>query len=142
MPPADKSGSGRPREGPQNERARALVWRSGDALLAVPLAAVLEIAAPDADGRVRSRVGSLPVSTVPGLPPAANPPRAVVIRAGGATVALAADDVEGVREYTARESARTPPWLRLLNIDHLAGLVRLDEGRVAALLAVETLHPS
>jgi hypothetical protein len=57
-------------------------------------------------------------------------------------MALAADDVEGVREYTVRESTSTPPWLRRLPIDHVAGLVRLDEGRVAALLAVDTLLPS
>jgi len=138
VPPADPSADS-PAD-PGSDPARALVWRSGDALLAVPVDAVLEVTDTDDEGRARSRRGPVPLSAVPGLQPAGHARRAVVVRSGGTTLALAADEVEGVREYTVRESAPTPPWLGTLPTGHLAGLVRLDEGRVAALLAVDTLH--
>lgn len=125
-----------------DEADEVVVWRLAGALLAVPLAAVVEIAAVTADGRAVTRAGRLELRTPPGLSLAADAAdctRAVVVRTGGGAMALAAEVVEGVKPYTKRERAPTPPWIRTLPTEHLAGLIRLDDRRVAALLAVDTL---
>lgn len=124
---------------PPAEATRVVVWGVGDALLAVPLDAAIEIAAVGTDRRAITRAGPLELWTPPGLQEVYDCRRAVVVRASGGAVALAADAVEGVKPYTEREAAPTPPWLRSLPTPHMAGLVRLDDDRVAALLAVESL---
>lgn len=116
-----------------------VVWRVGDALLAAPLAAIVEVAPVSADGTATSRLGALELQAAPGLPAPARPRRAVVIRTAGAAVAIAADDVEGVQPYTEHSAAPTPAWLGTLPTAHLAGLIRLDDDRIAALLAVDAL---
>lgn len=124
---------------PPGEATRVVVWRVGDALLAVPLDAAIEIAAVAPDGRAATRAGSLELWTPPGLQEVDDCRRAVVVRAGEGSVAMAAETVEGVKPYTEREAAPTPPWLRSLATPYMAGLIRLDDDRVAALLAVESL---
>lgn len=126
---------------PGNED-RVVVWRVGDALLAAPLADTAEIAAVSRDGRALSRSGRLELRTPPGLSPPARPRRAVVLRAGKAALAMAADEVEGVRPYTERHTPATPAWIGTLKADHLAGLIRLDDDRIAALLAIDALTES
>lgn len=124
------------------DRDRVIVWRVGDALLAAPLARTAEIAAVDPDGRAMSRSGPLELQAPPGLPLPRRPHRAVVLRAGETAVAMAADEVEGVRSYTDRQATATPAWLDSLRTDHLAALILLDDQRIAALLAIDTLiHP-
>lgn len=122
-----------------DEEGQVLVWRLGDALLAAPLEAVVEVTTVGADRRAVSRAGPVDLTAPPGARSASVPQRAVVVRARGATLALAADEVEGVVPRTLRESAATPSWLRSLPTTHFTGLVRLDGGRVAALLAIDTL---
>lgn len=127
---------------PPGEADRVVVWSLGDALLAAPLAVIVEIATVAADGRAMSRLGPLDVRSAPGLPAPAGPRRAVVVRtgeAGAAALAIAADDVEGVKPYTPAEAAATPAWLRTLPTGHIAGMIRLDDDRIAALLAIEAL---
>lgn len=127
---------------PAGEAARVVVWRVGDALLAVPLAAAVEIAAVASDGKAVSRAGRLEIRTPPGIPHVSRCPRAVVVRAGptgGELVALAAEAVEGVKAYAEKDAAVTPEWLRGLSMAHVAGLIRVDDRRVAALLAVDAL---
>lgn len=122
-----------------DEEGQVLVWRLGDALLAAPLEAVVEVATVGADGRATSRAGPVDLTVPPGVRSSTVTERAVVVRARGIMLALAADDVEGVMPCTLRDSAATPPWLRSLPTTHLTGLVRLDGGRVAALLAIDAL---
>lgn len=124
---------------PPAEERRVVVWRLGDALLAAPLAVAVEVAPVGPDGKARTRTGPLELRTPPGLPAPGRSPRAMVLRVGDELVAMAADDVEGVKSYTADRAASLPPWLRALPAGHLAGLVRVDDGRIAALLAIETL---
>lgn len=124
---------------PDSARRRVVVWRVGDALLAAPVDAVVEIAAVDAAGTVRSRVGALDPRTPPGLEPPEAPVRAVVLRAGGGHLAMAADHVDGVTAWEPGATAPTPDWLRSLPTGHVASLIRLDQDRVAALLAVDAL---
>lgn len=123
-----------------DEEGQALVWRLGDALLAAPLEAVVEVTIVGADGRAVTRAGPVDLTAPPGARSSSVPQRAVVVRARGDTLALAADEVEGVVPRTLRDSAVTPSWLRSLPTTHISGLVRLDGGRVAALLAIDTLH--
>lgn len=125
---------------PQGEASRVLVWRLGSALLAARLEDVVEVVMVAADGRALSRGGQLEVTPPPGMTSPTRPPRAVVVRAGAGTMAMAADEVEGVKEYALRDSAPTPAWLRGLPTEHLAGLIHLEGSRVAALLALDTIE--
>ncbi|NIP78813.1 MAG: hypothetical protein GWM90_06275 [Gemmatimonadetes bacterium] len=118
---------------------RVVVWRAGEAVLALPVESVIEVAEPGGDGRVRSRAGPLEPMDLPGLPPDA-PRWAVVVRARRGAVALAADSVEGVTGAGPVESA--PGWLGPMARDHLRGLVRLTDGRIAAVPALEDLPTS
>lgn len=124
MPPADGD--------------RVVVWRAGGAILAAPLDAVVEIAAVGDDGRAAGRAGPIPLTSPAGAEPRA-PKRAVVVRVGERTLALAADAVEGVARSDERVTAPTPRWLRGLAADRIARLVRLEEGRVAAVLDLERI---
>lgn len=124
---------------PHGEEARAVVWRIGEALLAVPLDVAMEIAAVGADGQARARTGRLEVRTPPGVTAPPYCPHAVVVRTTGSPMALAAEAVDGVLAYTERHAVPAPAWLGGLPTDHIAGLIRLNDQRVAALLAVEAL---
>ena len=125
---------------PPAEQARAIVWRIGEALLAVPLEAALEVAAVSADGMAMSRKGQLELRAPPGLPPVLDCRRAIIVVTRDGLVALPAESVDGVLPYSVQDTAATPPWLGRLTTDHLAGLIRLDDHRIAALLAVEALR--
>lgn len=129
---------------PAPERPPVLVWRRGEALLAVEVDAVLEIArtraAAAADEPVRTRAGQAPVLNLPGLPrdPAT---QAVILRTAAGLAALPADAVDGIRAITADRFAPPPRWLAALAPDHVRGIVTLDDDRLAALLAVDALRP-
>lgn len=123
---------------PQGEGQRVLVWRLGDALLAAPIDAVVEVA-PANGGSTESRAGRLDVRSVPGLRTRGDAPRAVILRKTSGLMAIAADEVEGVRTSTGREESPKPGWLRTVPTDHFDGLLQLPGARVAALLAVESL---
>lgn len=120
------------------DEPRAVVWRVGDALLAVPVADTVEVA-PVAGGRAASQLGSLPLHDLPGIPAPGDPRRAVIVRSAAAPLALPAETVEGVIPYQPG-SAPLPDWLRHLPAPHLDRLVRLDDRRIAALLAVDRLR--
>lgn len=123
----------------RGEEARAVVWRVGDALLAIPLSAAMEIAAVASDGRAEARSGRLELRTPPGVSALTDCRHAVVVRTAESPVALAAEAVDGVLAYTQLDAVPAPAWLRGLSTEHIAGLIRLDDQRVAALLAVEAL---
>lgn len=125
---------------PGGRSRQLVVWSAGGALLAVPLEDTVEIAAIDSDGRSTGRAGPLEPVLPPGLT-AERPPHAVVVRRPGGPLALSADEVEGVTGGS-ETTAPTPEWLGALPLDHLDGLVLLDDGRIAALLAVERLASS
>lgn len=120
---------------PPDERS-AVVWRLGDALLAVDVDDVVEIA-PAADG-AESRLGTIGFHQIPGLA-SRQAGRAVVVRRGDEPLALPADAVEGVTTYDPAENASTPDWLRDVPAVHLAGLIRLPDRRLAALLVPQGL---
>lgn len=127
---------------PGADDQQVVVWHVGDAILAVPVETVVEIASVDRDGTVRSRTGTLQPITPPGLDPPASPERAVVLRNASGSLAMAADHVDGVTTCERGAATPTPEWLRTLPTRHLASLIRLDGDRVAALLAVDSLsHP-
>jgi hypothetical protein len=118
-----------------------VVWHFRGALLALPLSAVDEIATLDEEGRARARDGALDVQPPPGLGMHDGARWGVVVRrkaAGAAGLALAADRVEGVVPG-AREVAVGAQWLEGLDLRHLAKLLRLDDGRLVALLDLESL---
>ena len=131
---------------PPAERPPVLVWRRGEALLAVEVDSVLEIARTDApagtadDEPVRTRGGVAPVLNLPGLP-RERAARAVILTTDAGLVALPADAVEGIRAMTADRFASAPEWLQALAPDHVRGIVTLDDDRLAALLAVDALRP-
>lgn len=130
---------------PPAERPPVLVWRRGEALLAVEVDAVLEIARTDAAAgvdveTVRTRAGEARVLDLPGLP-RDRAARAVVLRTAAGLVALPADTVEGIRAMTPDRFAPAPRWLQALAPDHVRGIVTLDDDRLAALLAVDALRP-
>jgi chemotaxis signal transduction protein len=126
-----------------------VVWRLGDALLAVALGAVDEVVGVGADGRARARGGALELHAPPGLDLPAGSRQAVIIASGAGEgvgagsppqrLALAADEVEGV--YEAGDVSPLPPpgWLGRLDAPHLTGLIRLQDGRVAAALDPDAL---
>jgi chemotaxis signal transduction protein len=124
-----------------SEPGPVLLWRLGEALLAVELTAVEEIAGVDAAGRARTRAGDLPIEAPPGLESAARPARAVVLRPAGLgrRIALAADEVEGVMEPASPGGLPTPDWLGGLGSPHVRALIRVDDVRVAALLDTDPL---
>jgi hypothetical protein len=118
---------------------RVVVWRAGEALLAVPLEDTIEIAAVDRDGRAAGRDGPLALEAPPGLPFPDPAPRAVIIRTAGRRVALAAESVEGVRTVHGEGTDPIPAWLGRLSADHIEGMIRIHGDRVAALLDVDAL---
>jgi hypothetical protein len=120
-----------------------LVWRVGDALLAAPLAAVDEVATVGENGRAQARDGEIPVAAGP-LPDAARQHRqAVILRrsdvAGEGRLALPADQVDGVVAADQAEALPAPPWLAGIHAPHMAALVRLETGDIAALLDLAEL---
>ena len=125
-----------------SDELQVVVWYVGDAILAAPVETVIEIAPVDREGAVRSRAGTLQLTSPPGLDPPASPERAVVLRNAAGAVAMAADSVDGVVTCGRGAATSTPEWLRALPTRHLASLIRLDDDRVAAMLAVDSLsHP-
>lgn len=128
---------GEPMAGPAG---RVVVWRVGDATLAVPLDDTVEIA-PVVDGRAVTRSGPLSLRTPAGLARPGDPQHAVVVRTGGDHAAMAADAVEGVHEGAGDRTAALPPWLLGVSGEQLAGLIRLDDDRIAALLHARALGP-
>ncbi len=130
MPPADPPA------------ASFVVWRLGDALLAVPLDVVDEVAPVDASGQARGRTGSWAVVDPPGLPRSDHPRQAVVVRVTGGEgrLALAADEVDGVRDAATAAVLDPPPWLAALSSGHTRSLIRLDDRRVAAVLDVAAVQ--
>lgn len=120
--------------------ARVLVWQLGGALLAVDVHEVIEIAALDRDGTAHSRQGELEVLSVPGARPSGTARRAVVVRTGPRVAAIPADVVEGVADPVDTRQG-TPGWLATLGVDHIRGLLHLEERRVGTLLALDVLLP-
>lgn len=118
---------------------RVVVWRTGGTLLAVPLESTVEVAPVRGDGRSAGRSGSLPLVTPPGVAWSGDARRAVVVRAGNGVIALAAESVEGVLTVLPGRAEPTPPWLAGVATRHIARVVRLDGGRVAALLSIDSL---
>lgn len=120
-----------------------VVWRLGDALLAVELDAVEAVVSVDTDGRARTRAGLLEITTPPGLDSSGASRHAVVLlRCDGeeeARIALAADEVEGVVEPDDASAVDPPEWLASVESAHLRALVPLADRRVAALLEVAAL---
>lgn len=126
---------------PRNEAGpgqRYVVWQVGEATLAASLDATVEVAALDPEGRARSRGGPVDVLATPGIQPVA-PGRAVVLEGPDGPLALGADSVEGVLHADQTSPADTPSWLQRLPTRHLAGLLVLTDGRIAALLDVASL---
>jgi hypothetical protein len=131
-----------------------VVWHLRGATLALPLEAVEEIVAVGDDGRARGRAGVLEVVAPPGLEEGEGVRWAVVVRGGrptarggkrtadggegGGGVALGADLVEGVVVGGVEVDVRSE-WLGGLDLGHLKALLRLDDGRLAALLDLESL---
>jgi hypothetical protein len=127
-----------------------VVWHLRGATLALPLEAVEEIVAVGDDGRARGRAGVLEVMAPPGLEEGEGVRWAVVVRgarprarggkraAGGGGVALGADLVEGVVVGGVEVDVRSE-WLGGLDLGHLKALLRLDDGRLVALLDLESL---
>lgn len=120
-----------------------VVWSLGDALLAVPVAAVEEVVPVDDTGRVHARAGELDLAPASLLRVVSRPSHAVVVRAaaeaGERRLALPADRVEGVLGADRAAGIPAPGWLDGIEAPHIASLVRLDTGRVAALLDVAEL---
>jgi chemotaxis signal transduction protein len=126
------------------ERGSVVVWRLGEALLAVDLDAVDEVVGVEAGGRARARTGLLELVAPPGLTLPTASRQAVVVRGGGgdrapSRLALAADQVEGVYGADQATTVARPAWLASLDAPHVAGLVQLDDGRLAAALDVGAL---
>jgi hypothetical protein len=135
-----------------------VVWHLRGATLALPLEAVEEIVAVGDDGRARGRAGVLEVMAPPGLEGGEGVRWAVVVRGGrprarggtraagggegggggGGGVALGADLVEGVVVGGVEVDVRSE-WLGGLDLGHLKALLRLDDGRLVALLDLESL---
>jgi hypothetical protein len=118
-----------------------VVWHLRGALLALPLEVVEEIVAVGADGRARGRGGDVEVTAPPGLGSGEGARWGVVLRAtrGAASrLALGADQVEGVMAGFEEVDVGSE-WLGVLDLRHLKALLRLEDGRLAALLDFESL---
>jgi hypothetical protein len=131
-----------------------VVWHLRGATLALPLEEVEEIVAVGDDRRARGRAGVLEVVAPPGLGDGEGVRWAVVVRGGrltarggkrtagggggGGGVALGADLVEGVMVGGVEVDVRSE-WLGGLDLGHLKALLRLEDGRLAALLDLESL---
>jgi hypothetical protein len=118
-----------------------VVWHLRGALLALPLDAVEEIVAIGEDGRARGRAGELEVTAPPGLGSEEGARWGVVLRAprrAARGVALGADQVEGVMAG-GDEVDGGLEWLGVLDLRHLKALLRLEDGRLAALLDLDSL---
>jgi chemotaxis signal transduction protein len=115
-----------------------VVWRLGDALLAVEVDVVDQIVSVGPDGRARTRDGDLEVVLPPGVDPEHAPGQAVVVLAGHgpdrSRIAVAAEHVEGVVESGDATALDSPAWLAGLESAHVRSLVQIEGGRVAALL--------
>ncbi|MEJ2503864.1 MAG: hypothetical protein P8177_11235 [Gemmatimonadota bacterium] len=120
---------------------RVVVWRLGDAVLAVPLADTVEIAAVDGEGRADGRGGALALTPPPGLPLPRRATLAVVVRTAAGATALAADEVLGVRTVADGGTEPVPAWLGALPTAHIEGMIRVDGDRTAALLDATALGP-
>jgi chemotaxis signal transduction protein len=126
------------------EGGEVVVWRWSEALLALPLFAVQEIAKVSArTGRVRTRHGALELEPPPGVTPGRRAPRAVVVRSrsGTAVKALAADHVDGILA-PGSDVVDLPAWLSSLDARHVSAVIRLEDGRLAALLDLDALFGS
>jgi hypothetical protein len=118
-----------------------VVWHLRGALLALPLDAVEEIVAIGEDGRARGRGGDLEVTAPPGLGSGEGARWGVVLRATRSAanrLALAADQVEGVMAGFEEVEVGSE-WLGVLDLRHLKALLRLEDGRLAALLDPDSL---
>ena len=124
---------------PAAEPERAVVWRLGEALLAAPLDAVQEVASVTKDGRARTRSGELEPLVPNGLEVPRPSRRAVVLLVGDRGVAVAADEVEGVAEVPESMAVAPSEWLGQLDTRHVRAVVRLVDGRLAALLEPDAL---
>jgi chemotaxis signal transduction protein len=125
---------------PWTDADPVIVWLTGNAVLAAPVDDVIEVAELDEHGMAHTRDGSLEPVALPGLNPEAAR-RAVVVRAAEGPAAIPADRVEGV--VGQEGPVRSPPeWLAGVTSRHVRGLIRLDDGRIAAVLATEALGAS
>jgi hypothetical protein len=118
-----------------------VVWHLRGALLALRLDAVEEIVAIGKDGRARGRGGELEVTAPPGLGSGEGARWGVVLRAthrAAKRLALGADQVEGVMAGFEEVEAGSE-WLGVLDLRHLKALLRLEDGRLAALLDLDSL---
>jgi hypothetical protein len=118
-----------------------VVWHLRGALLALPLDAVEEIVAIGEDGRAGGRGGDLEVTAPPGLGSAEGARWGVVLkgpRRAAKRLALGADQVEGVMAGFEEVEAGSE-WLGMLDLRHLKALLRLEDGRLAALLDLDSL---
>ena len=113
-----------------------VVWRTGDALLAAPLEDVVEVSAVEG-GQAVTRTGRVKPVAPEGLAAPA-PRRAIVLRGPHGVVPFPADEVEEVATGSAAGRVPTPEWLGS-DLEWVRGLLRLDDHRVAALLAVDRL---
>lgn len=117
---------------PAAEAGRVVVWSAGESILAAPIDAVIEVTDRDADGRARSRHGPLDPVALPGVS-VDSADRAVILRAAAGPVALPADRIDGVMPHSGPVSD-PPPWLEAAARGWFRGLVRLEDGRIAAVL--------
>lgn len=115
-----------------------LVWERGQALLALPIEDVVEVAAVPGSGTIRSRGGAVEIALPRGLEggPAR---RAVVVRRGGELSALPADAVDGVTVASHARLSEPPAWIRPLAAPRVRAILRLEDDRLAALLDLDAL---
>lgn len=123
---------------PESAPDAVLVWRWGDALLALPVVAVDEVARVGADGQAASRGAAMPVAAIPGLESREAPSTAVIARTGARRVALPAADVEGVVAVSAAVRD-TPGWLGDEARRRIQGVLELTDGRLAAMLRLDAV---
>lgn len=114
------------------EAGTVVVWRLGDAFLAVALEHVVEVTAVE-NGAARGRGGAVDLIVPTGLPDPERPTRAVVLQADDRRLAVPADEVYGTRACDPAGVTAVPDWLAALP-EAFRSLVRVDDGRLAALL--------
>jgi hypothetical protein len=126
---------------PAPESGTLVLWRRGDLLLALPLDTVEEVVSTSTSGPIKGRNG--PVNLVDPWPDPGGqrPKQALIVTDGERRVALPADRVEGLVHQEGRPSLQPPTWLAHLRDPALNALVRVPDGRVAALLDPRTLFP-